>query len=282
MDHTIILSKYQGLGNDYLILDPNRNKTELVGKKIELLCQRGFGIGADGVLYGPEWKDGKPFVRIYNPDGGEAEVSGNGVRIFAKYLIDQGYVKEKKFQIETIGGVLETECLNEHATQFRVHMGRPSFASGDIPVLGEEREVINEPILFHDQLYNVTCTSVGNPHCIIMMEKVTRELVEKIGPYVEKAEIFPHRMNLQICRIIDRGNIQIEIYERGAGYTQASGTGSCAAAAAAYRMGLVDRRINVMQPGGIMEIEIKEDGSICMTGSVGFIGEINIAESFFS
>lgn len=282
MAHTITLKKYQGLGNDYMVLDPNKNQTELAGKKIELLCKRGFGIGADGILYGPIFKEGKPFVRIFNPDGGETQISGNGVRIFAKYLLDQGYIQEKKFVIGTESGELLVECLNERATQFKVYMGKPSFASAAIPVGGEEREVINEPFLFHDQLYNATCTSVGNPHCIIMMEKVTKDLVQEMGPYVENAEVFPQRMNLQICQVIDRSNIQIEIYERGAGYTQASGTGSCAAAAAAYRLGLVDRRVNVMQPGGVIEIEILEDGSICMTGSVGFIGDIQIAESFFS
>ena len=282
MNTNITLSKYQGLGNDYLILDPNKNKLQLVGKKIELLCQRGFGIGADGVLYGPLKKDGKMYVRIFNPDGSETEMSGNGMRIFAKYLIDQGYVSRKKFTVYTENGGVEVEALNERATDFRINMGRATFCSQQIPVAGEEREVVNEPFLFKDELYNATCTSVGNPHCIIMMEKVTPELVQEIGPYVENNEKFPNRMNLQICRVIDPKNIQIEIYERGAGYTQASGTGSCAAAAAAYRLGLVHNRVNVHQPGGIIEVDIEDDGTIYMIGSAGFIAEVSIAESFFA
>lgn len=282
MNTNIILSKYQGLGNDYLILDPNKNKLQLVGKKIELLCQRGFGIGADGVLYGPLKEGEKMYVRIFNPDGSETEMSGNGVRIFAKYLIDQGYVTQKKFTVYTENGGVEVEALNERATDFRINMGRATFCSGQIPVAGEEREVVNEPFLFKDELYNATCTSVGNPHCIIMMEKVTPEIVQEIGPYVENNEKFPNRMNLQICRVIDPKNIQIEIYERGAGYTQASGTGSCAAVAAAYRLGLVHNCVNVHQPGGIIEVDIEDDGTIYMIGSVGFIAEVSIAESFFA
>ena len=282
MNTNIILSKYQGLGNDYLILDPNKNKLQLVVKKIELLCQRGFGIGADGILYGPLKEGEKMYVRIFNPDGSETEMSGNGVRIFAKYLIDQGYVTQKKFTVYTENGGVEVEALNERATDFRINMGRATFCAGQIPVAGEEREVVNEPFLFKDELYNATCTSVGNPHCIIMMEKVTPEIVQEIGPYVENNEKFPNRMNLQICRVIDPKNIQIEIYERGAGYTQASGTGSCAAVAAAYRLGLVHNCVNVHQPGGIIEVDIEDDGTIYMIGSVGFIAEVSIAESFFA
>lgn len=282
MKHCIIMSKYQGLGNDYLVLDPNKNKMELQGKKIQLLCQRGFGIGADGVLYGPIIREGKIQVRIFNPDGGEAEISGNGVRIFAKYLIDQGYVSESRFSVWTENGEYEIERLNQRGTEFKVNMGKANFSSPDIPVAGPVRDVINEPFTFHGELYNATCLSVGNPHCIIMMENVTRDAAKRLGPYVENDEHFPNRMNLQICKVVDSGNIQIEIYERGAGYTKASGTGSCAAAAAAFRMGLVDPKVVVNQPGGVIEVEIKEDGAIYMSGSVGFVADVSIAESFFS
>ena len=278
----IIMSKYQGLGNDYLVLDPNKNKVQLVGKKIELLCKRGFGIGADGVLFGPILQGGKIGVRIFNPDGGEVEISGNGVRIFAKYLMDQQYVTKKKFAITTNHGDVEVECLNERGTEFRINMGKASFLSDDIPVTGASREVINEPFTFNGEMYNATCLSVGNPHCIIMMENVTKETAKAIGPYVESDEHFPHRINLQICKVIDKVNLQIEIYERGAGYTQASGTGSVAAAAAAHRMGLTGPCVNVNQPGGVIEVEIDEDGTLYMIGSVGFIADISVAESFFS
>lgn len=282
MNECITMTKYQGLGNDYLILDPNKNRVQLQGKKIALLCQRGFGLGADGVLYGPVELNGKLGVHIFNADGSESAISGNGVRIFAKYLIDQQYVKEQKFAIETLSGSIEVECLNSRATEFRVKMGKASFLSREIPVTGELREVINETFTFHDQEYKATCLTVGNPHCIIFTDKVSREMVKDLGPYVENAEEFPERMNLQICHKIDIGNLDIEIWERGSGYTKASGTGSCAAAVAAYRLGLVENRVNVNQPGGMIQIDIMEDGTLYMTGSVGFVADVRVAESFFS
>ena len=265
MANTIIMSKYQGLGNDYLILDPKKNQVQLQGKKIALLCQRGFGLGADGVLYGPVEIDGKL-----------------GVRIFAKYLMDNGYITEKKFDIETISGTIHVECLNSRATEFKVNMGKPSFISSDIPVSGEVREVIKENFVFHGKEYKATCLTVGNPHCIIFTDNVSAEAVKNLGPYVENADEFPERMNLQICRQVDKGNLEIEIWERGSGYTKASGTGSCAAAAAAYKLGLVESRINVNQPGGMIQIDMEEDGTVYMTGTVGYIADISVAESFFS
>ncbi len=282
MNDCITMMKYQGLGNDYLILDPNKNGVQLQGKKIALMCQRGLGIGADGVLYGPVEINGKMGVHIFNADGSESAISGNGVRIFAKYLIDQMYVKEQKFSIETLSGSIEVECLNSRATQFRVNMGKASFLSEEIPVTGEVREVINEPFVFHDKEHKATCLTVGNPHCIIFMDKVTAEMAKELGPYVENADQFPERMNLQICRKIDTGNLDIEIWERGSGYTKASGTGSCAAAIAAHRLGLVENVVNVNQPGGMIRIDIQDDGTIYMTGSVGYIEDVSIAESFFS
>ena len=278
----ITMIKYQGLGNDYLVLDPNKNRIQLQGKKIALLCQRGFGLGADGVLYGPVDINGKMGVHIYNSDGSEAAISGNGVRIFAKYLMDHEYVKEQKFSIETLSGPIEVECLSNRATEFRVNMGKASFISREIPVTGEIREVINETFTFNDKDYKATCLTVGNPHCIIFTDKVTEEMVRELGPYVENADEFPERMNLQICHQIDTGNLDIEIWERGSGYTKASGTGSCAAAVAAYRLGLTESRVNVNQPGGMIQIDIQEDGTVYMTGSVGYVADMSIAESFFS
>ena len=282
MNNNIIMTKYQGLGIDYLILDPNRNRVQLQGINVALVCQRGFGLGADGVLYGPVDINGKMGVHIFNADGSEAAISGNGVRIFAKYLMDNLYVKEKKFDIETLAGTIHVECLNSRATEFRVNMGKASFLSREIPVTGELREVVNETFTFNETEYKATCLTVGNPHCIIFMDRVSAEAVKNLGPYVENADEFPERMNLQICRKIDTGNLDIEIWERGSGYTKASGTGSCAAAVAAYKLGLVESRINVNQPGGMIQIDIEEDGTIYMTGTVGYIADVSVAESFFS
>ena len=263
-------------------MDAKKNKVQLQGKKIADLCQRGFGLGADGILYGPVEINGKMGVRIFNSDGSESAISGNGVRIFAKYLMDQGYVHGNKFSIETAAGTMEVECLNARATEFRVKMGKASFISREIPVTGEIREVINEPFVLQGQEYKATCLTVGNPHCIILTDQISREKVEKLGPYVVYADEFPERINLQICRQIDKGMLELEIWERGCGYTMASGTGSCAAAMAAYRLGMMERRINVNQPGGMIQIDIGKDDTIYMTGTVGYIADIRVAVSFFS
>ncbi len=276
----ITMSKYQGLGNDYLVLDPNKNDIELTESAIQMICDRNFGVGSDGILYGPVMMGDTICVKIYNPDGSEAEKSGNGVRIFGKYLLDQGYVKKSPVELSTLGGMVEIEYLNMRGTEIRVNMGKVSFASGKIPVTGDNREIINESMVFHDRLYNTTCVSVGNPHCVIMMEKVSKEDAMEIGPYVENSPNFPQRINTQLCHVIDRSNIEIEIYERGAGYTLASGTSACAAAAASYKMGLTDADVSVHMPGGVLDITINEDHTVSMVGSVQYIGDISLAEDF--
>lgn len=278
----VVLERYHGLGNDYLVFDPNHNELELDQANVKMICDRNEGLGADGVLEGPILKEDGMHVKVWNPDGSESETSGNGVRIFAKYLMDHEYVKEQKFSIQTLSGPIEVECLNNRATEFRVKMGKASFISREIPVTGEVREVINESFTFHNKEYKATCLTVGNPHCIIFMNQVTPELAKELGPYVENADEFPEKMNLQICRKIDTGNLDIEIWERGSGYTKASGTGSCAAAVAAYRLGLVENRVNVNQPGGMIQIDIKDDDTIYMTGTVGYVADMSVAESFFS
>lgn len=279
---TITLSKYHGLGNDYLVLDPNKNEVVLQARQIEMLCRRNFGVGADGLLYGPILDNGKIGVRIFNSDGSEAEKSGNGVRIFAKYLKDAGYVNESKFSITTKSGEVFIEFLNEDGTKLCANMGKASFAAEKIPVEGMGTEIINHSLRIHGELYNATCLSVGNPHCVIIMEEVSKKKAEELGPYVENADCFPNRVNMQLLKVLDRNNLRIEIYERGSGYTMSSGTSGCAAAAAAYRMGLVDKNVTVHMPGGDLEIEIGEDGNIYMTGTVGTVGTFTLAENFFS
>lgn len=272
--------KYHALGNDYLVYDPKFNTMELNEERIKRICDRNFGVGSDGILFGPEFRDGKPVVRIFNPDGGEAEKSGSGVRIFSKYLKDAGYIKEKTFILITLGGEVIVEFLNESGTLLKVLMGKTTCRSGEIPVAGEDRQVIDEPMEFNGKTYKVTCVSIGNPHCVIPMEEISRELACELGPHVEHSKNFPRRINMQLLKVLDRSNIQIEIYERGAGYTLASGTSSCAAATAAFHLGLVDRNVTVHMPGGTLEIQILADGSVFMTGHVQSVGITQFSEEF--
>jgi len=280
MDNCITMIKYQGLGNDYLVLDPNKNRVQLQGKKIALLCQRGFGLGADGILYGPIEIDGKMGVRIFNSDGSEAAISGNGVRIFAKYLKDAGYIQKKNFKLYTRYGEAAVTFLNEDGSRLRVSMGKISFWSDEIPVTGEKREVINEDMVFGRTLYPVTCVSVGNPHCVIPMREISKNIVCKIGDYSECAKYFPHRINTQIMKVIDKENIAIEIYERGAGYTLASGTGACAAAAVAHKLGMTNNKVIVHMPGGDLQVEVEDDGTVFMTGDVFYVAKITLSSEF--
>ena len=255
----ITLRKYHGLGNDYLIYDPNRNACELQERQVEALCRRNLGVGADGILYGPFFDGDKMRVRIFNPDGSEAEKSGNGIRIFSKYLKDMGYVTEESYVLHTKAGETRVTFLNEQGDLMRVDMGYPEFVAKEIPVVGFEGEIVNEAIFFGDNFYNATCVSLGNPNCVLMLEEVSQKKAMQLGPYVENSRYFPNRINMQLCQVLDRENIQIEIYERGAGYTYASGTGACAAAAASHKMGFVGDRVTVHMHGGELLVEFARD-----------------------
>lgn len=278
----ITLRKYHGLGNDYLIYDPLKNETVLQERHVEQLCRRNIGIGADGILYGPFFNGEKIGVRIFNPDGSEAEKSGNGIRIFSRYLRDMGYVEKKTYVLTTKAGETQVTFLDEEGSRMRVDMGCPEFHAKEVPAVGFGEEIIGESIFFCDNFYNATCVSMGNPNCVLILEEVDRKKAMQLGPYVENSKYFPNRINMQLCRVLDRSNIQVEIYERGAGYTYASGTGACAAAAASHRMGLVGDEVTVHMHGGDLLVEFGEDGRIFMTGPVVYVGKITLAEHFFS
>lgn len=263
--------KYHGLGNDYLVIDPKVCDVKLTADTIRLICDRHFGVGADGILYGPIKEEGSFRVRIFNPDGSEAEKSGNGLRIFARYLFEKGYVDTKSFTIETLGGVVRAEIKDDKGALIRINMGKTTFINTEIPVKGQKREVVNEELQIGKEKYKVTCLSIGNPHCVIPAEDISEKKARQLGPLVENHQLFPNRINMQLLKIIDRSNIEIRIWERGAGYTLASGSSACAAAAVAHKLGLSDRRIDVKMPGGTLLIEIGEDGRIYMTGPVQMI-----------
>jgi diaminopimelate epimerase len=265
---TVQFKKYHGLGNDYLVIDPNVEDFAMTEANIRLICDRNFGVGSDGILYGPKFEGDLPVLRIFNPDGSEAEKSGNGLRIFSKYLWEKKYVHSKSFKIKTLGGVVDVQVKDETANLIRIDMGKVTFISNEIPVAGGRREVVNESLDIDGVPYNVTCLSIGNPHCVIPMQEVTEQIARALGPHVERHQMFPNRINMQIVRVIDRANIDVRIWERGAGYTLASGSSSCAAAAASHRLGLVDSDVTVHMPGGTLHIEIADDGRIRMTGPV--------------
>ncbi|MDR1801146.1 MAG: diaminopimelate epimerase [Lachnospiraceae bacterium] len=276
----IKLERYHGLGNDYVVFDPNQNELNLKPEIVRMICDRNEGLGADGILEGPIIKEDGMHVIIWNPDGSQSETSGNGVRIFAKYLRDGNYIQKKNFTLFTENGPHEVTFLNEDGTRLRISMGKISFFSEDIPVTGEAREVINEDMVFGRTLYPVTCVSVGNPHCVIPMKEISKALVCKIGTYAECAKYFPNRINTQIMQVIDKENINIEIFERGAGYTLASGTGAAAAAAVAHKLGMTNSKVIVHMPGGSLQVEVEDDFSVFMTGDVFYVAKITLSNEF--
>lgn len=277
---SIHFHKYHALGNDYIVIDPNHFPINLNESNIKLICDRNFGIGSDGILYGPIFEEDSIKLRIFNPDGSEAEKSGNGIRIFSKYLVDAQYVSDKKFILDTLGGRVFVELLDELGELIKVDMGSVTFQSEIIPVGGLSREVVNENLEIEGEVYQITCLSIGNPHCVIPIDLFSKETALKLGPSIENHSMFPNKINMQLLKVIDRNNIQIEIWERGAGYTMASGSSSCAAASAAYKLGLVDNEIKVHMPGGEIDIVIYTDGHIHMTGTVSSVAKGEFSNSF--
>ena len=267
-------TKYHALGNDYLVLDPVDCPTILNNVIIERVCHRNYGLGSDGILYGPLPSAKASFgLRIFNPDSSEAEKSGNGLRIFCRYLYDLGKVSKEPFTIETSGGIVTAKIIDAEES-IQVEMGKVSFHSNEIPVSieGDPREVILEEVVVDDTPYQFCAATIGNPHCVLPLNEITPEMAYRIGPFLENFKIFPNRTNVQLLKVLDRNSIQIEIWERGAGYTLASGSSSSAAAAVAHRIGACDSSILVHMPGGEIQIEIGEDYSIVMTGGVTTVG----------
>lgn len=273
--------KYHAIGNDYIVINPKDVPTVLTPEKIEKICHRNFGIGSDGILFGPlKSEKGEFLLRIFNPDGSEAEKSGNGLRIFSRYLWDMQLVQQELFTIETLGGLVKSVVLDNGKT-VSVEMGKVSFWSDEIPVTGERREVISENITVDNKTFTFCAATIGNPHCVIPLPEITPELAKQYGSLIEIHKYFPNRTNVQFMKVLDRKNIQLEIWERGAGYTLASGSSSSAAAAVAHRLNLCDSSITVHMPGGIILIEIAQDFSIQMTGSVTKVAEGIISEEIF-
>lgn len=275
--------KYHALGNDYIVLNPADFPTWTAPstEQIRVICHRNFGVGSDGILWGPLPTTKAHFgLRIFNPDGSEAEKSGNGIRIFSRYLWDSGLAPGPLFTLETPGGVVES-AIKENGGLITVEMGRVSFVSSRIPHVGPEREVLNESITVLDRDFTYCAATIGNPHCVLPLPAVSAELAHRYGPALETHPNFPRKTNVQFLQVLDRANIRIEIWERGAGYTLASGSSSSAAAAVAHRLGLVDAHVTVHMPGGRIGIEIAPDFAIRMTGTVNQVADGTLRPELF-
>ena len=261
--------KSHGLGNDYIIFEENFLSFKLTPEAVKLICDRNYGVGSDGVLLLTKSQKSDFGLRIFNPDGSEAEKSGNGLRIFAKFLRNHGHTESDSFSVETPGGEVRAEFKMENGgiSGITVDMGRAVFDTDRIPVRGNfPGEVVGEQIEAEGKLFSFTAVSVGNPHCVIFTGNPGERETRLLGPAIENHGFFPNRINVQFARPAAKNRLEIFIWERGAGYTLASGSSSCAAAAAAIKNGLCESPVTVAMPGGELEIEVSEDFNIRMSG----------------
>ncbi|MBN1117119.1 MAG: diaminopimelate epimerase [Bacteroidales bacterium] len=263
--------KSHGLGNEYIVLDSENIDFELSKEMIMRLCNVHFGIGSDGILLKVPSVKADFGLRILNPDGSEAEKSGNGLRIFSKYLYDYKFTQSKIFSIETPGGLVYAHIIEESnakANRIKVDMGRAIFKAKDIPVNSDEELFFDKKLKAGDREYIVNCVSVGNPHCVVVKDVLDPEEIKKYGPMLETHAMFPNRINVQFVKPVSDSEVEILIWERGAGYTLASGSSSSAVATVVRKKGLVGDNITVKMPGGQLHIEIDEYWDIKMTGEV--------------
>ena len=278
--------KGHGLGNDYIAMDPAELNFKLTPGNIRKICDRNWGVGSDGILALNDSNKADFGLRIYNPDGSEAEKSGNGLRIFARYLHATRRVRKKSFTVDTKGGLvhidLEVDELGE-ASAATVEMGRATFEPKALPCTLKSKELIQRPIQVAGERMEFTGVSVGNPHCVIFRdrgEEWTRQELLDLGPELENHRLFPRRINVQLAVPVGPNSIYILIWERGAGETQASGSSSCAAASAAVRLGLVKAPVTVKSPGGTLHIDVDENFDLTMKGPVQEVARGTLSPSF--
>jgi diaminopimelate epimerase len=256
--------KMHGLGNDYVVID---DRLELVddahlGRLARNLCLRKFSIGADGLLVVRKSRNADIMMRIFNSDGSEAEMCGNGIRCLAKYCYDNSIVREKVMIVETLAGNrrIELKKNSKNTALVRVNMGKPSFRRQDVPMIGQG-ECIDESVTVNDRELRITSLSMGNPHCVTLVEEVESFPVHTVGPLLEKHAYFPEGTNVEFVNIKSPEEIRIRTWERGVGETAACGTGACASVAATSRLGKTGSKVRVQLQGGELLVEL-EDSAI--------------------
>lgn len=276
----IEFTKYHGLGNDFILID-NRASSEpgLSPEQAIALCDRHFGIGADGVIFALPGQDGTDYtMRIFNCDGSEPEMCGNGIRCLAQFIADlEGVTAPHSYSIHTLAGVITPKL--EASGLITVDMGEPKLLAAEIPttLAAADQQVVDRPLQVGDGTWNVTCVSMGNPHCITFVDDVAAIPLEQLGPQFEHHPAFPKRINTEFIQVVRSDYLKMRVWERGAGFTLACGTGACASLVAAVLTGRSDRRATVELPGGPLQIEWSAtDNHLYMTGPATrvFAGEV--------
>jgi diaminopimelate epimerase len=286
--------KYHGLGNDYIVLALEDLTDPLTAERIKRICDRNLGVGADGiVLYegiiDPPNSNGDicaPIfkVRIYNPDGSEAETSGNGLRIAARYLADrQAVALHREFSLLTGGERLVTARVDDPQAEIEIGMGTASFNPLEIPVISKRDSVLGEELEVNGEHLTINCVNVGNPHCVILgREDPLASAAKTLGPLIERHPIFPRRINVQFAHVVDRSRVRIEIWERGAGYTLASGSSASAVVCVCYKLGLVGpEEITVEMPGGALRVAVSPEFAVTLKGPITKVCSGEISDEIF-
>lgn len=272
-------TKMHGAGNDYIYIDAQKEKIFNPSLLAQKLSDRHFGIGSDGlVLIHPS--DKADFrMQMFNSDGSEAEMCGNAIRCVAKYVYDKKLTSKKTIAIETLSGIKFIDLVFDetgNVTGAAVDMGAPIFEPKQIPVDMDGDRIVNRPLEVDGKTYYITCVSMGNPHCAVFLDEIQSLDLNLLGPKFENHKVFPRRVNAEFVKVIDKNNIELRVYERGAGETLACGTGACAAVVASYINGYTNNEVNVSLKGGILKI--KYDNTVMMTGNAVtvFEGEIDV------
>lgn len=273
--------KMEGCGNDYVYVNGFNTKIDNPNELSKIVSDRHFGIGSDGliVINPSEVADFK--MSMYNADGSEGKMCGNGIRCVAKYVYDYKMIDKEVITVETLAGIktLKLNVENGKVKTVRVNMGSPIINAKDVPVISDKEKVINEPVVIDGKEYGITCVSMGNPHAITFVDDTDSLKIEKIGPGFEKNEIFPDRVNTEFIQIIDRNTIKMRVWERGSGETLACGTGACASVVACVLNNLTDNKVTVKLLGGDLKIKYDTDeNTVYMTGParIAFTGNIDI------
>ncbi|HBN57020.1 MAG TPA: diaminopimelate epimerase [Lachnospiraceae bacterium] len=277
-------TKMHGIGNDYVYVDCTKEDLANPEAVSRFVSDRHFGIGSDGLILIKRSDRADFQMDMYNNDGSEGKMCGNGIRCVAKYVYDYGLTDKEEISVDTLSGIkyLKLTIENNKVAKVRVNMGAPVLAPKEIPVKADQEPVIQEPIEVCGREWKITCVSMGNPHAVVFVNMPVQDIVlEQTGPYFEKHEKFPDRVNTEFARVLDRHTVEMRVWERGSGETLACGTGACATAVAAVLNGYCDRKVTVRLLGGDLDIEWdEEDNCVYMTGpaAVVFDGEIILPE----
>lgn len=270
--------KMHGLGNDFVFIEDKTGQDKDYTALARAMCNRHTGIGADGLIVIVDSRVADVRMRIINSDGSEAEMCGNGIRCFAKYVYDSGIIEKKQFTVETPAGIVEPEITvgaDNKAELITINMGRPSFNRSEIPMEGADGRVLNEDLCVDGENWKITSLLMGVPHTVTYVDDVDTVDIEKIGPLFEKHEAFPKHTNINFAQQMDDRTVKVRTWERGAGATLACGTGSCSVAVASFLNGRTGREVDIQLPLGTLHIEYREeDGNVYMTGpaAVSFTG----------